>query len=87
MWGPNEFTCSGLIENYDGTAGLSSINVPTLMTCGEFDEATPASCEFFAKKIHNAESVVFGNASHLAFIEDRENYIATLRKFLSKQAA
>ena len=84
MWGPNEFTCNGVLGDYDSSGDLASINVPTLITCGEFDEATPASCHEFANMIPNAEFVEFENASHLAFVEDRENYIAKARQFLSK---
>lgn len=84
MWGPNEFTCNGVLRDYDGSGDLASIGAPTLMTCGEFDEATPASCRAFADMIPNAELVEFKNASHLAFVEDRENYIATVRRFLSE---
>lgn len=84
MWGPNEFTCNGVLGDYDSSGDLAYVNVPTLITCGEFDEAMPASCREFASMIPNAEFIEFKNASHLAFVEDRENYIAKARQFLSK---
>ncbi len=83
MWGPNEFTCNGMLSDYDGSGELGSITVSTLMTCGEFDEAVPASCRDYAAMIPNAEFIEFRDASHLAFVEDRENYIAQLRRFLT----
>jgi proline iminopeptidase len=82
MWGPNEFTCNGLLKDYDGAEELSTILVPTLITCGEFDEATPASCQDFTSMIPGATFAMFKDASHLAFIEDRKNYISTIRQFL-----
>lgn len=82
MWGPNEFTCNGTLSDYDGTDGLASINVPTLMTCGEFDEAVPTSCREYANMIPEVTFVEFKNTSHMAFVEDRINYIATVRRFL-----
>jgi proline iminopeptidase len=82
MWGPNEFTCNGLLRNYDGLAELGIIQTPTLVTCGEFDEATPASCKTFVSLIPEAQYAEFDNASHLTFVDSRKNYIETLRKFL-----
>lgn len=83
MWGPNEFTCNGLLRDYDGLAELESIQTPTLVTCGQFDEAAPASCKAFANLIPGADYAEFENASHLTFVESREEYIKTLRKFLA----
>ena len=83
MWGPNEFTCTGVLRGYDGTADLSSIEVPTLMTFGEHDEATPASCREYALAIPSVSCAEFAGASHLAFVEDRDNYISVVRSFLS----
>jgi len=84
MWGPNEFTCNGLLRDYDGLAELESIQTPTLITCGEFDEAAPASCKTFAKLIPDARYAEFEDASHLTFVESREKYIETLRKFFAE---
>jgi len=86
MWGPNEFTCDGVLMDYDGSASLASIEVPVLMTCGEFDEATPAACRAFSALIPNCECDVFADSSHLTFVEARASYIATLRRFLSGTA-
>ena len=83
MWGPNEFTCNGLLRNYDGLAELETIQTPTLVTCGEYDEATPASCKAFVSLIPYAQYAEFENASHLTFVDSREKYIESLRKFLA----
>ncbi|MFT5115685.1 MAG: proline-specific peptidase [Parasphingorhabdus sp.] len=85
MWGPNEFTCNGLLRDYDGLAELESIQTPTLITCGEFDEAAPASCKTFTQLIPNAHYAEFEDASHLTFVDSREKYIETLRKFLAEE--
>jgi len=83
MWGPNEFTCNGLLRNYNGLAELEAIQTPTLVTCGEYDEATPASCKEFVSLIADAQYAEFENASHLTFVDSRERYIETLREFLA----
>lgn len=83
MWGPNEFTCTGVLSGYDGRPGLAEIAVPTLVTCGAYDEATPESCRHFAAMIPGAELAVIEDASHMAFIERRDVYMARLRPFLA----
>lgn len=82
MWGPNEFTCTGVLAGYDGTEGLRDIAVPTLFTCGAYDEATPKSTEAFSKLVKDAEFQMFALSSHTAFIEERDRYVAAVRSFL-----
>ena len=41
MWGPSEDYPTGTLADWDVTPRLGEIRVPTLVTCGEFDEATP----------------------------------------------
>ncbi|MEL7012739.1 MAG: proline iminopeptidase-family hydrolase [Pseudomonadota bacterium] len=82
MWGPNEFTCTGVLAEYDGTEALAEIAVPTLFTCGAFDEATPESTRAFSKLVPGAVFELFEGSSHMAFIEERDAYIASLRNFL-----
>lgn len=82
MWGPNEFTCNGVLKDYDGSGQLSAIAVPTLVTCGAFDEATPRSTEKYASLIPCSEFKVFAEASHLAFVEQEEEYLAAVARFL-----
>lgn len=82
MWGPNEFTCTGILRGYDGAHALPDIRVPTLVTCGAFDEATPESTRVFAEMIPNAAFEVFAASSHMAFVEERAAYIARMRNFL-----
>ncbi|MFY9239068.1 MAG: proline iminopeptidase-family hydrolase [Roseovarius sp.] len=87
MWGPNEFTCSGVLRGYDGRAALARITTPTLVTCGEYDEATPTSTARFAAMIPGAQFEMFPDASHMAFIETRAAYIARLESFLNARTA
>ena len=41
MWGPSDFTVTGPLKSFDRTSDLSSLTVPVLFQCGEFDEARP----------------------------------------------
>jgi len=83
MWGPNEFTCTGVLSGYDGTDVLDQVRVSTLVTCGRFDEATPESCQRFAGQIDGATVQVFPNSSHMAFVEERAAYIDAVRMWLN----
>ena len=47
MWGPSEFTMTGTLKDFDCTGRLREITVPTLFTCGRFDEATPETTAFY----------------------------------------
>ena len=82
MWGPNEFTCNGILKNYDGSKDLYKIDVPTLVTCGDFDEATPKSTKKFSNMIPNSNFKNFKASSHMAFIEEESEYLNLLENFL-----
>ncbi len=86
MWGPNEFTCTGTLADYDGRNLLPKINCPVLFTAGEFDEATPTACETFAAHIENATLEIIPGSSHLAFVEQRNLYMSTIKIFLYKNS-
>jgi len=84
MWGPSEFSITGTLADYDCSERLQEIEVPTLFTCGEFDEATPAACRDFAAMLPGAEVAVFDGASHITFAEKRAEYIALMRDFIAR---
>jgi proline-specific peptidase len=83
MQGPSEFTITGTLKRYDGTALLRKVKVPTLFTVGEFDEADPATIRRFARMTPGARVVVFRGAAHLTPWDARQESIQTERAFLS----
>jgi proline-specific peptidase len=86
MWGNTEFNATGTLKDYDGSGRLGRIQAPTLFTCGQYDEATPAACRDFAAMVPNARVEVIPNASHLAFVEQPKAYMATVRAFFASLA-
>jgi proline iminopeptidase len=82
LWGPSEFTCTGRLREVDLTPHLPQIRVPTLLTCGRFDEATPATVEDFCRLIPGARMQVFENASHNHHLEQPQQYLSAVREFL-----
>jgi proline iminopeptidase len=87
MWGPSEFTMTGTLKNADVTGYLGDIDVPVLFTCGEFDEATPATTEFYKNLTPGAEMHVFENASHEHHLESPDEFNQILREFLLKSTS
>ncbi|WP_156291401.1 proline iminopeptidase-family hydrolase [Oceanobacillus salinisoli] len=83
MWGPSEFHVTGNLKNFDCTTELKNITVPTLFTCGRYDEATPESTEYFSNLTPNSTFHVFENSAHMAYIEEPKQYIKTMKRFLS----
>ncbi len=84
MWGNTEFNATGTLKDYDSSARLARIDTPTLYTCGEFDEATPEACKHFSSLTPGSEVKVIPDASHMAFAEQRDLYMATVREFFAR---
>ena len=82
MNGPNEFTIVGNLKDWDITARLREIKVPTLVTVGRYDEVTPKVAETIHKGITGSKLVVFEKSGHLTMWDEKENYLKTLREFL-----
>jgi len=84
MWGPSEFTITGTLRNYDRANELYKIKVPTIFTCGEFDEATPQTVDYYHKKVPQSEVFVFKDASHNHHLEKTKDYLKIIGDFLKR---
>lgn len=84
MNGPNEFTITGTIRDWDVTARLGEIRAPTLVTAGRYDEVTPTVARAIHDGIRGSEFRLFEKSSHLAFWEERESYMRSLAGFLAR---
>lgn len=84
MQGPSEFTITGNLADFDRTGRLAEINVPTLFTCGRYDECTPAATEWYHSLLPGSEMIVFEHSAHMAHLEEPERYLAVLRDFLHR---
>jgi len=84
MWGPNEFTCTGTLKTWDVRGRLGEIDVPTLVLCGRYDEATPAIAETLRAGIPGSELHIFEQSSHLPHAEEPQAYRAVVEGFLAR---
>jgi proline-specific peptidase len=84
MQGPSEFTITGTIKNYDCTAKLGGIKVPTLFTAGRYDEAVPSTVKYYQRFIPGSELAVIDSSGHLTMQDEPERYVQALRDFLHR---
>ena len=82
MWGPNHFFPTGNLKDCDLTPRLCEISAPTLLTCGRYDEARPATTAWYAGIIADSRVAIFEQSGHLPHLEEREHYVLTVREFL-----
>ncbi len=82
MWGPSEFFLTGNLLNYDCTAHLGNVAIPTLCTCGRYDEATPETTAWYQSLLPQAELVIFEHSAHMPHLEETERYLRVIRDFL-----
>ncbi len=84
MWGPNEFTCTGNLLDWDRSDRLGEIDVPTLITVGEFDEVHPSCARTLHAGIEHSELQVFAGCGHAVPLEAPELYRSVLLGFLNR---
>jgi pimeloyl-ACP methyl ester carboxylesterase len=84
MWGPSEFLGTGNLRDWNVSARLGEIDVPTLITSGRYDEATPVQMRMLADRIPRSRWVLFEHSAHAALAEEPERYRAVLEGFLDR---
>ena len=85
MNGPTEFHVIGSLRAWSIIERLASIQVPTLLISGRFDEATPATVQPFADGIADVQWQIFEQSSHMPHVEEREACMACVAGFLEQQ--
>lgn len=82
--GPNLFTIAGNLKDWDRTNQIGEITVPTLITCGRYDEIGPACATTLHDIVPNSEMHVFERSSHMSHLEETELYLQGVSSFLRK---
>jgi proline-specific peptidase len=86
MQGP-EWNVTGNLKDWDVTARLGEIDLPVLVTSGQYDEMTPTLVEPLVAGIKGAGHVAFHESSHLAMAEEPDRYRQVLGAFLDQVEA
>lgn len=83
-WEPNEYTPLGNLRDYEYTAKLRHMYVPTLITDGTNDLCTPLVAKTMYDALPNAKWVLFSNARHMSFVEQPTCYQKVLANWLAQ---
>jgi len=82
MQGPSEMGASGKLVNWDRTADLSKITVPTLVIGAKYDTMDPAHMEKMATLLKKGRYLYCANGSHMAMYDDQKTYFEGVVKFV-----
>jgi proline iminopeptidase len=82
MQGPSEMGASGKLVNWDRTADLGQIAVPTLVIGAKYDTMDPAHMEKMSTLVKKGRYLYCANGSHMAMYDDQKTYFDGLVKFV-----
>ena len=86
-WGPNEYTPTGTLKNFEYTDRLGEITQRTLVISGTNDECTPLVAKAMYDGIPNARWELLDGARHMTFIDQTDNYKRILTDWLNTDQA
>lgn len=87
MWGPSETAVTGTLKQWDRTADLDRIEVPTLFIGARHDTMDPSHMEKMATVVRRGRYLFCPNGSHMAMYDDQKVYFEGLIKFVEDVAA
>ena len=81
-WGPNEYTPSGNLRNWEYLDRMRSWNLPVLITDGAEDESTPYMNMQMHRAVKGSEWEIFEFSRHMSYAEEHEKYVRLVSQFL-----
>jgi proline iminopeptidase len=84
MQGPSELGASGKLANWDRTADLKTITVPTLTIGARYDTMDPKHMEWMSNQLPKGHYLYCANGSHLANYDDQQTYMTGLVRFIKE---
>jgi proline-specific peptidase len=82
MQGPNEWTPTGVLRNWDVRDRLGEIEVPTLVIRGRHDMCTDPIAATLTAGIPDSREVVLEESSHTPVLEETDRYLASISSFM-----
>ena len=82
MQGPSEMGASGKLVEWDRTADLGRITVPTLAIGARYDTMEPAQMKLIADRVRHGRYLYCPNGSHMAIYDDQATYVQGLVRFI-----
>ena len=83
MQGPSELGLSGRLLEWDRTADLPKLAVPTLTIGATYDTMDPKHMEWMAGRVQHGRFLLCPRGSHLAMYDDQATYIEGLIGFIA----
>ncbi|MDR1018033.1 MAG: proline iminopeptidase-family hydrolase [Lachnospiraceae bacterium] len=83
-WGPNEYTPTGTLGDYEYTDKLHTIKEPVLITDGVNDLCSPLVAKEMYDHIPGSKWELFGNSRHMPFVEEPEKYFPILLDWMNE---
>jgi len=82
MQGPSELGASGKLVDWDRTADLARIAVPTLVVGAQYDTMDPKHMKWMADAVGHGRYLYCPNGSHMALYDDQAVYFRGLIQFI-----
>jgi proline iminopeptidase len=82
MQGPSELGASGRLVDWDRSADLHLINVPTLVIGARYDTMDPNWMHAMANRLPHGQYLYCAQGSHMAMYDDQDCYFAGVIRFL-----
>jgi proline iminopeptidase len=84
MQGPSELGASGKLVDWDRTADLARLAVPTLIVGAQHDTMDPKHMEWMATAVQRGRYLACPHGSHLALYDDQQVYFRGLIQFIQE---
>jgi proline iminopeptidase len=82
MQGPSELGLSGKLVNWNRTADLDKISVPTLVIGARYDTMDPTHLEMMSRRVQKGEYLYCPAGSHFSMYDDQKVYFDGLIRFV-----
>ncbi len=82
MQGPSEFGIAGNLENWDRSADLKNISVPTLVIGGTYDTMDPEYMKWMSAQFQKGRFLLCEKGSHMDMWDDQQTWMKGVIKFM-----
>lgn len=83
-WGPNEYTPSGNLKDYELMDRLHELSMPVLIISGTEDLCTPVVAKSMFDAIPDSKWELFAGAKHMCFAEQPQHYMNVVNKWMQE---
>jgi proline iminopeptidase len=83
-WGPNEYTPTGTLKDFEYVDRLGEIEVPSLIMSGISDLCSPLVAKTMHDGIKGSEWILWERARHTCFVDRHDEYCAELIRWMNR---